>query len=209
MFLVTGTGCSGTGWMSQFFTKLGFECGHEQWYKVPYSEIMQSSESSWLAIPFLSVIPNGTKIIRVVRHPLDVIKSAYATGFLNDSTSQYANFIKRYRKDINLNTDNHLERVINWVVRWDWPLMQWHAPHCHRVENTDPNHLFTLIRYATGQNLDASYLAEIAKSIPTNVNTHRKNIDVDFITWEFIRKHHNSSGLITRALELGYSVYDE
>lgn len=207
MFLVTGVGCSGTKWMAQFFTNAGFPCGHEQWFKCPNPEVMKTSESSWIAAPYVPVLIDDIKIIKVVRNPLNVVKSAFATGFLHDkSILPHKEFIKKTRPDIDVTCENHLERVVNWVSMWDKSIDMWRAVFTYRIENYKVTVLRNLVQYATGQSLTTTQLRAAYDSVPQKINTHRPNNECNDITWEQILMYKNGGRLMKRAIELGYDI---
>jgi hypothetical protein len=93
--LVTGCARSGTGYLAALLSELGLECGHERVFaprtvrgSTPTWPADVRAESSWLAAPFLSKLPQGTAVVHLVRHPLAVMRSNMRIGFFS-APSEY------------------------------------------------------------------------------------------------------------------------
>ena len=75
-FVVTGTGRSGSGWISLVLRNAGVLCGHEQvynpfgvcWKRWVKDEPEWHADSSWLALPHLDKFDGP--VFQLVRHPL-------------------------------------------------------------------------------------------------------------------------------------------
>ena len=91
MLVITGTGRSGTGYMSKLLTAVGVECGHEQVY-TPHGVAKKDvpAESSWCAVPHLQ-----SPSVVIIRHPLKVVKSWLELGIFL-TRSEWGEFVKRY-----------------------------------------------------------------------------------------------------------------
>ena len=105
-FLVTGSGRSGTNYMSRFLTSIGIMCGHESIFthdgiieaiyrlKEPeavrtsfcslsnsdewFNPSLQIADSSYMSAPYLDdPILEDTKIIHLIRNPIKVISSTF------------------------------------------------------------------------------------------------------------------------------------
>lgn len=75
MIVVTGTGRSGTRYMSQALTAAGIPCGHEKVYTVNGKVACPDglvADSSWMAVPYVNAHDH---VILVYRHPQQVIAS--------------------------------------------------------------------------------------------------------------------------------------
>lgn len=120
-FLITGCGRSGTKWAAELFTTLGFPCGHEEAFSYDRSGPLTAGEASWLAVPHLDALDPSTPLVRVVRNPFAVVKSAVAKGFLADMADPFSAYVALHRPDIAAGQD-HLGRVIRWAALWDEPM---------------------------------------------------------------------------------------
>lgn len=86
-FVVTGCARSGTGYTAELLTRLGAECPHEAVFS-PYTERFDGwgaapGESSWLAVPMLDQLPEGTVVLHQVRHPAKVVASLLDIKFFS------------------------------------------------------------------------------------------------------------------------------
>lgn len=85
--LITGCGRSGTGFLANTIAQGGTPCGHENIFS-PMGPVITSNlefESSWYAVPYLTKIPEETKILHVVRNPKSVIESFHRIGLLSET----------------------------------------------------------------------------------------------------------------------------
>lgn len=148
-YLVTGTGRCGTVFMARLLTSLGEMCGHEAIFSHEGKEkainrLMRkesvelsncsrdgdwfiperlTSESSYMAAPFLDdEILSGSKIIHVVRNPLDVVNShtqdVHFFEYPNPHQLPWQQFVLTYLPEIP-EIDNLLERACFYYIRWN------------------------------------------------------------------------------------------
>ena len=80
-YIATGTGHSGTGYVSRLLSSCGLRVGHEAVFRANgtteyHSDVAGAwdGDSSWAAAPFVRDWPEAT-IIHAVRHPLATIQS--------------------------------------------------------------------------------------------------------------------------------------
>jgi hypothetical protein len=198
MFLITGCGRSGTGWASALFTSLGYYCGHEDTFSYDKSGPLVVSESSWLAVPHLSELPQNTPVIRIMRNPYEVVQSVVARGFLDNVAGPYEDYVERWRPDITSAAD-HLGRAIRWVALWDDPLSR--QTPILRV-GAKPSVITALVQYATGHELDPDIVGSAVKLLGTRVNTTPDPGSIPSI--DQISGHPDGALIITRAREFGY-----
>lgn len=173
MFVVTGTGHSGTAWAARLFTELGFPCGHERWHNLsPYAG-MGGADSSWMAMPRLGQIPEGTPVVHLVREPLAVLRSALRTRTGDPEwVRPYDEFVAHHRPDIAEPVDP-LDRWIRHVARWDAPADAYPHRVRLRVEDAgDPARVADVVEFATGQRPNESAVACVVARLGTRVNTH-------------------------------------
>jgi hypothetical protein len=101
-FVVTGTPRSGTKYVARLLREVGFHCTHERYFN-PWEVIVRSGrldsrrrgDSSWLAAPYLSALPETVKVFHVVRDPLAAVNSIIGTGQI-DWPADYRTFIARH-----------------------------------------------------------------------------------------------------------------
>jgi hypothetical protein len=98
-YVVTGTPRSGTAYIAQLLSYLGIDCGHEvmfnPWevrYQTRRSDTRRWGDSSWLAVPFLEMLPPLTKVFHIVRDPVRTINSIIGTGQI-DWPTDYRTFL--------------------------------------------------------------------------------------------------------------------
>src|SRR5262245_52976939 len=101
-FVITGTPRSGTTYMASLLRELGFDCTHERCFdpwRIVFAEDRPDTspwgDSSWLAVPYLGDLPTVTRVIHVVRDPVDSINSIIGTGQL-DWPHDYRTFIAHH-----------------------------------------------------------------------------------------------------------------
>lgn len=89
MFVVTGSGRSGTGFTAAVLTAAGIPCGHEAVFHPRTRAVPDfgpwAGDASWLAAPFVGDLPSGTRIVHQVRDPADVVTSWVGLRFLSRS----------------------------------------------------------------------------------------------------------------------------
>lgn len=90
--LVTGTGRSGTGFISKALTEAGLPCSHEGLFGPhgPVSGYEGRAESSWMAVPFLDLLE--APVVLVVREPTAVVQSLLGIEFFQNVNSPYTRF---------------------------------------------------------------------------------------------------------------------
>lgn len=152
-YLVVGTGRCGTAYMAQLLTSAGIPCGHESVFstntlaeikdKLKNPKLLKLSEcslmdgrkwvdpkeitadSSYLAAPYLKYgFLKDTKIIHVVRHPVDVIKSfvfngLYFENFVPKKSEIYQDFIKKHAPKVYDNGFNAITRAAIYYIYWN------------------------------------------------------------------------------------------
>lgn len=169
-FLVTGTGRCGTVFMARLLTSAGIPCGHESVFDydgiigaklklqgqkpiggsvcsklaeegwVNPNEIV--AESSYMAVPYLfSPLLKKTKIIHVVRNPLDVISS-----FVKDLNyfshavpvdDKYQRLIYHFLPVLS-HIENQIIRACYYYIEWNIAIEKSQQPKIfHRIED-DP-----------------------------------------------------------------------
>ena len=199
-FLITGCGRSGTLWAARLFTALGYPTGHEEAFSYERSGPLTAPEASWLAVPHLASLDPRTPLLRILRDPYAVVQSAVAKGFLADLSEPFAAYVAQHRPDI-ASPDDHLSRVIRWVVLWDEPLdSRGYWP----LRAEDSARSITLAMVAAVGN--APPLATVGRAMAdlgTTINTpteprERPSLDA-------IKAHGDAALLAKRASRFGYA----
>lgn len=82
--LVTGTGRTGTVWLTHALVAAGVPARHEVAFSIArHGDVPWQAEVSWLAAPYLPM-RDHVHVVHLVRHPLDCIRSRAAWGSFND-----------------------------------------------------------------------------------------------------------------------------
>jgi len=123
-FVVTGTGRCGTAYAAARLTRLGLACTHEAYF-TPRGPRLRSTtrprsalgDSSWLAAPYLD--DSGSRVVHLVRRPLDVILSLYNIGFFDPALRPiHAPFIAFAERYFDPGPDP-LDACIRWYLDWN------------------------------------------------------------------------------------------
>ena len=151
--LVAGTGRCGSTYMAHLLTQMGLPCGHEAIFTtdgleeakkrlskpetIKFSECTENSiplwtepwdivaDSSYLSAPFLNhLLLKETKIINVIRNPLEVIASYVfdAKYFTNDFppiTQKFQEFIKKHLPIVYDNNLDPINRTALFYIEWN------------------------------------------------------------------------------------------
>ena len=130
-YIIVGTGRCGTRYISRLLTFTGNICGHEHIFGFRESDdlnIMRIKdnlekydnlvgESSWLAVPYLSLIPNECTIIHLIRNPLEVISSFNTLGTFNEPLDKYGQYAYKHLPE--LRDYEGIMKSVLWYVRWN------------------------------------------------------------------------------------------
>lgn len=178
LFLGTGCGRSGTLWTAQFFTELGFPTLHEQQFGPERLRAFTTSEVSWLAIPHLSSLPDGTKLLRIVRDPYAVVMSGMQMDFQRRRRgSTFDSYLAEHRPDI-VEPEDKLTRIIRWACMWDEPMNE--VPHRVLRPDVDPlDRLGEVVEYATGAVAGYGHVARVCTKLGNAVNTKTRTVPID------------------------------
>jgi hypothetical protein len=201
-FLGTGHGRSGTLWTAKFFTNIGFPTYHERQFSPVRSLELAHSEVSWLAVPFLSSLPAGTKVLRVVRNPYDAVVSGMQMDFQQrPGKTSFDRFMEEHRPDIAASADK-LTRIIRWVAMWDSPVDE--IPHeVIRPDVDTLDRLGEVVEYVTGVSVPQEYTARVCHQLGSKINT--KTVRKDPTTRKDIDGHPEGWRIRERAERFGYA----
>lgn len=199
-FLVTGCGRSGTGWAADLFTLLGYECTHEGQFNLSRNGPLRGGESSWLAIPHLRSLEPSTRVLRIVRDPYSVVRSALARGFFATPSGPYEQYALKHCPPLRDATDQ-LGYVIRWAALWDVPLVN----TTHRVLPVDGSigRILQAIHYVTGRGFGETRLEQMLVKVGTKTNTNLGPAKREISRQEII-SHPDGWMLHERAQQFGY-----
>jgi len=178
--IVTGTGRSGTGYMSKVLCESGFACGHEQVFThrgVEPNEHGLDADSSWMAVPYLSHYPR-TPIVLVHRDPVAVISSFKGIDFFG-RPSPYRSFM--FAKNPALRNLDSFEACCQHYIMWNRRALD----YATLIMDLDD---MRWLEVAVELELDVVALSEAVRSVdPTYNHRQRANVDLDRIpdeVWE-------------------------
>lgn len=199
-FLITGCGRSGTGWAADLFTLLGFECTHEGQFNLAKKGPLRGAEASWLAIPHLGALEPSTRVLRIVRDPYSVVRSALARGLFATPVGPYEQYALKHCPPLR-DAKDQLGYVIRWVALWDVPLVN----HQHRILQADGSYVgqSKAIFYATGKHVGKTRLEQTLVKLGTKTNTNLGPAKRE-VTRQEINSHPDGWMLRERAEKFGY-----
>lgn len=200
MFIVTGSGHSGTGWASQLFTKLGYPCGHETYFNFRVKD--QRSDSSWMAVPYLD--QTECPLVRLVRDPFKVVKSFYRSGTYRDvnTSCKYTQFT--YRHLPGLYDTDELGRCILRTCDWDNPVEAFDHLTV-QIEDRSHKSLRNMIYYCTGDRVPFFKIEKVLLDIGKEYNAHGKGNQTK-LSADWILDHPLGYKLVERADKFGYKL---
>lgn len=202
LFLISGCGRSGTTWAHRLFTELGYRTRHENQFSPVKAGPLRVPESSWLAVPFLDDLPTRVRVLRVMRDPYEVARSAAERPFLGDLKHPYGAFVHRHRPDITAPGDR-LGRAIRWAALWDEPMQQ-RGDELLRVES-GVLHVLKAVQFATGRSPEAQSVKRAMTKLGTRVNHNSPALRAGGPTREDIDAHPDGHLIRERAEKFWYS----
>ena len=122
-FLVTGTGRSGTVFLTQALRDAGVRTGHESVYTRhgyrPRNWTRWEGDSSWMALPVIAIgVPRPEYMVHVVRDPRKVIASRYEVGLSRPVDEPV---MRMWRDDLRYKVSNTEDPE----VMFDWACRLW------------------------------------------------------------------------------------
>lgn len=213
-FVVTGTGHSGTAWLSLAFSYLGVATTHEGVYTLrgvhPWPPGLVG-DVSLAAAPHLETLPPGTRALIVVRNPLEVVDSFYRgrnfarTCPCHELGAHLGSPFVRYVFDhVDIHEDgDELGTTIRYVDAWH-RLAAPYAPVA-RLEDLVDNELAAWAHYLAGVDPQRTEDLLAGPWLTKDVNAHGPLGDIrPPLTWQAIDEHPDGVLLRRLALDLGY-----
>jgi len=137
-FVVVGSGRCGTGWAAELLRQCGVNCGHERvfrWGTVLRGEPIDwgdwQADAAWTAVPRLAEL--GLPAVLLTRHPLDVVRSMLALGWLTAAPTgadlpRLAQIVSNFRPEIDTEPTQADRCLAMW---WHWNIAA--LPHVGAV----------------------------------------------------------------------------
>ena len=172
-FVVTGSGRSGTGYISHVLSLLGIRTGHEEWWN-PFNRRSGSlrGDASWCAVPHLEGY--GGKVGLQLRDPLKVMGSLMNGQVFGAGADRESPYYREKAKHVEF-TGNDLEDAARYVVEWN-DRAEERADVVWRLEDLDGELLASIVETLTGQVVDAEIAGRALEMVPKSQNKHRHTI---------------------------------
>ena len=208
-FVVTGTGRSGTGFVSKVLSTAGVPCHHEKVF-TPAGEDWgwRRGDSSWLAVPFLDGFDGF--VLHVLRDPLAVVNSMVGILFFEDELPDdvalligpYQAFAREHAPEV-FELGDPVERAVAWWVVWNERVAPF-ADAWVRVEDLVGSDLVALARAAGGFHSDVDLQAALER-VPGDVNSRRSA----GLGWGDLPEGEWLNRMRVLAVEYGYKISDD
>jgi hypothetical protein len=126
--LITGTGRCGTRFMADWLTASGTPCGHEKAFGYAgYTTGPEIADASWLAVPYLGLVPDSVRIIHLVRNPLHVVRSFLGTNHFGPFTRKH--LVRPWHRYMSLhfgyNGAEPVQQAMKYWVKWNVAIEAW------------------------------------------------------------------------------------
>lgn len=193
-FVVAGCSRSGTTYMAKLLSALGFPCGHERIFNIwriagidGFSDPMtyffdgdaSQGDASFLSVPYLDQLPQGTVVLHQVRNPLDVIRSHMGIRFfaepfvpsiyLAKEHPHIMHFFRIHCAQI-MEAETEIGRCMRYWFYWN-----------RLVERAGDNPSLVFFHYRV-EDIDISLLQQIVKMISESVDGSMLNPALDLIS---------------------------
>ncbi len=193
-FVVAGCSRSGTTYMAKLMSALGYPCGHERIFNIwrvygigdlsdPMTAFFEADakqgDASFLSIPYLDQLPDGTVVLHQIRNPLEVIRSHMGMRFfanpyipsiyLANEHPQILDFLRTHRPEI-LEADTEIGRCMRYWYHWN-----------RFAERAETNPALIYLRYRV-EEIDLASLQKVLQKITDNVSEIRCGEVLDMIS---------------------------
>lgn len=197
LFVIVGTGRSGTGYVSQVLTAAGIRTGHERWWNpAGHRGIRLVGDASWCAT--FEVDDYRGRIFHQIRDPLETLRSVASVEVAQHRTG---NPWYRHRTQFVDMTGDPLVDAVQvvdvWLTKaeevseWTW-----------RLEDLDVD-LVAEIGRRVGRKVDRVAAAEALRSATRNEKTDEKRTTYEF-GWENLPERAESERIREIAQRYGY-----
>jgi hypothetical protein len=197
-FVITGTGRSGTGYISRLLTAVGIRCGHEEWWN-PYNKRTPglAGDASWLAVPHLDGYQG--RVFHQIRDPLKVISSLMNGEMSEDYAEPYRTYKQQHCPTGY--TPDDLTSTVQFVARW-LQQIDLHTEDAWRLEDIDEAFLVDLAA-TLGRPIDPIAAKQAITAVPTTYNKHRTGHQY---TWDELPDIPETAWLAEWAARWGYTT---
>lgn len=207
--LITGTGRSGTGYMSELLRSSGVNVGHErvfswQWARsggTKHKWMGLKGDSSWMAAPVLHTLPESILVIHVVRAPLSTIRSMTERESLKKGKRNP--YFKWLTKNGFVPVPGDTLRSAIALYLWMNEMIEPYAEFRIRVEHVTPHHLHRIADLLGKKPHSLDQYRDRINDLRTDVNKSW-NRTKDII-WDDIPKRERRP-LMRMALDYGYTI---
>ena len=197
--VVTGTGRSGTQYMSAILTESGIPCGHEQIFRPegPRGWAWYRADASFMAVPYLPIFDGP--VFHVVRDPLTTINSMVGLGWFDDAVNIHELFrpFQRLYCPSAWEDDEPLDRTIAFYIDWNRKIEPFPTAR-FRLEHIGEEELGVMVEAGDGR---PDWIPEVLEKVPRNLNTHMR---AD-LSWDDLLSRRRGEELADLAGEYGYS----
>jgi hypothetical protein len=172
-FAITGTGRSGTGWISQVLTVLGIRTGHEEWWN-PFNHRTGSLEgdASWCAAPYLEKYDGRVGL--QIRDPLKVLGSLMNGQIFGPGSNKESPYFKAKAAHVDF-TGNELEDAARYIVDWVG-MVEPRADVTWQLETLDAEQLVEIVDVLAGQEISVEAAGQALEMVPKSHNKHRHTL---------------------------------
>ncbi len=213
-FVVTGTGRSGTGYISRLLTALGARCGHEAIFHPATQKPVVNfgpyqGDASWLAAPWIPQLHPDVVVLHQTRDPIDVARSHLGIHFFHDdadpSYRPYQQFVRNH-SDVYTHTDP-LERFMRYWILWNENVERLCADRSpadhlrYRVEDLTPE-LVSRILALLGRSAQRTAIVAALTHCDPQYNHRRRD---DTVAWEMLPECALREPFLVLAQRYGYS----
>lgn len=200
---VIGTGRSGTGFMAAVLTAAGLDAGHEAYWHA-HGGLHASQldvDASWLALPAieLGAYPERWmgRVLHVVRHPLDTVRSLLGTGLFNADMAgnSYAVHAWVHARSAGTLVGHHpLHAAVEFWCEWNARCAAV-ADATVRLEDAGGPQWCATVANVIGMGLDAEAVAKAVADTPRDTNTRGAVPEVDPLeVWGLIGRRAHAYG---------------
>ena len=193
-FVVAGCSRSGTTYTAKLMSALGYPCGHERIFNIwriyglgelsdPmtafYGSDAKQGDASFLSIPYLDQLPEGTVVLHQIRNPLEVIRSHMGIRFFADPYEQsiylanehpqIIDFLRDHSPEI-FEADTEVGRCMRYWYYWN-----------RFAERAKANPALIYLRYRV-EDIDTGILRQVLEKITRNFSEEKCREALDLVS---------------------------
>lgn len=216
-FLITGCGRSGTQYIARLLCGLGIPCGHETVFnptnlasgRIDWPPAY-TGESSWLAAPFVNVLPDSLTFFHQVRHPLAVVRSFLRIGFFSHAKpfSNYSDWAIAQVPQLGIGDE--VERCFRYWLYWNKLVEQQaekagHELRRYRIEDFDMERLQELVG-TTGLRVEPSAAESALSGSDRSLHTFGDRSRDGDTNWQSLPDGALKDEVLELAARYGYAI---